>query len=97
MDFMSLLVDKGVGISAALYAIGMIIKKIPHIPNWLIPIILTVLGILAAGFSMVDGFSIHNICQGIFAAGAAVLTDQTVKQIKYSNNSKQSGSSEPSE
>lgn len=82
MDFISLLVDQGIAISAALYVTGMIIKKIPHIPNWSIPGILTVLGILAAVFSMDGGFTVHNICQGIFAAGAAVLTNQTIKQVK---------------
>jgi len=87
MDFASLLVDQGVTISVALYVIGMIVKKIPHIPNWLIPIILTVLGVFAAGFSMNGGFNINNICQGVFAAGAAVLTNQTIKQIKNGNSS----------
>lgn len=97
MDFVGLLVDKGVGIAAALYVVGMIIKKIPHVPNWLIPIILTVLGILAAGFSMSGGFSIHNICQGVFATGAAVLTNQTVKQIKYKNSAGQTDQADQAE
>jgi len=89
MDFSSLLVEQGVIIAAALYVVGMIIKKIPHIPNWLIPVILTVLGILAACLSMSEGLTVNNICQGIFAAGAAVLTNQTVKQIKGRNNTDQ--------
>ena len=89
MNFASLLVKQSAIISTALYVVGMIIKKIPFIQNWLIPVILTVLGVIAACLSMDEGVTVDNICQGIFAAGAAVLANQTFKQIKFS------GSTEP--
>lgn len=76
MDLMGLLVDDGILIAAGLYVVGMFLKKTPFIPDWLIPYILTVIGVLAAGLSIKDGFVLQNILQGIFAAGAAVLTNQ---------------------
>jgi hypothetical protein len=80
MDFMQFIIQEGLIIAAGLYVIGVIIKGIPNIPNWIIPFVLVALGVLAAGFSMDGGFTIANILQGIFAAGAAVLVNQGIKQ-----------------
>lgn len=80
MDFMKFLVEQGVIIAAGLYVFGVFLKKAPFMPDWLIPFILTVLGVAAAGFSMEGGFTVNNILQGIFAAGAAVLANQMHKQ-----------------
>jgi hypothetical protein len=81
MDFMQFIIQEGLIIAAGLYVIGVIIKGIPNIPNWIIPFVLVALGVLAAGFSMEGGFTIANILQGIFAAGAAVLVNQGIKQV----------------
>ncbi len=81
MDFMSFIVEQGLVIAAALYVVGEIFKRIPQFPDWLIPVMLMVLGILAAGFSLNGGFHVENIMQGVFAAGAAVLANQTIKQV----------------
>jgi|GEM_PF-633455 len=80
MDFTQFIVQQGLYIAAGLYVLGLIIKNVPFIPDWVIPWILIGGGIAAAGLSMEGGFTIHNIIQGIFAAGAAVLTNQTYKQ-----------------
>lgn len=80
MDFTQFIVQQGLYIAAGLYVLGMLIKKVPFIPDWLIPWILIACGITATGLSMEGGFSIQNIFQGIFAAGAAVLVNQTYKQ-----------------
>lgn len=80
MDFMALLINDGFLIAAGLYVIGIFLKKTPFIPDWLIPYILAVMGMLGAGFSIEGGFILHNILQGIFAAGAAVLANQMKKQ-----------------
>jgi hypothetical protein len=80
MDFMKFLLEQGVIIAAGLYVIGTFLKKASFLPDWLIPFILTVLGVLAAGFSMDGGFSVDNILQGVFATGAAVLANQIKKQ-----------------
>lgn len=81
-DFTQFLVQQGVFIAAGLYVIGAIIKRASFVPNWVIPWILLVCGPIAAGFSMPGGFTVENIFQGIFAAGAAVLTNQVWKQTK---------------
>lgn len=80
MDFTRFLIQQGIIIAAVLYIIGTFLKRTPFVPDWLIPYILTVLGAVAAGFTMAGGFTAENIFQGIFAAGAAVLTDQMQKQ-----------------
>lgn len=85
MDFMQFIIQEGLIIAAGLYVIGMIIKGIPKIPDWLIPFVLVALGVVAAGFSMDGGFTIGNIIQGVFAAGAAVLVNQGIKQAAKHN------------
>ena len=80
MDFMGFLLEQGVVIAAALYVLGMFMKKAPFIPDWSIPFILTGLGVAAAVFSMQGGFTVGNALQGVFAAGAAVLAHQMGKQ-----------------
>lgn len=79
-DFTQFMVQQGIFIAAGLYVLGAIIKRAPFVPNWLIPWILLVCGPIAAGLSMEGGFTVNNIFQGIFAAGAAVLTNQVWKQ-----------------
>lgn len=72
--------------AVALYIIGVIIKKIPQIPDWVIPFVLCALGILAGVLLIgvpagnVDGY-VNGSIQGVLAAGAAVLINQGYKQI----------------
>lgn len=80
MDFSQFIVQQGIYIAAGLYVLGVLIKNTPVIPDWVIPWILIACGIIAAGFSMEGGFTIQNIIQGVFAAGAATLTNQAWKQ-----------------
>ena len=80
MDFSQFMVQQGLYIAAGLYVLGTLIKNTPFLPDWVIPWILIACGIVAAGFSMDGGFTMKNIVQGIFAAGAATLTNQTWKQ-----------------
>ncbi|MEZ4357087.1 MAG: phage holin family protein [Eubacteriales bacterium] len=81
MDFMDLIVNKGIAVAAGLYIIGVFLKKAVFIPDWLIPFILLALGILASCFTIEGGFTVPNILQGIFATGLAVLGNQAYKQI----------------
>ena len=75
----------------ALYIIGVFLKSIPKIPNWVIPFALAgvgiLLGVLLVGVpsSSVDGY-VNGVIQGILAAGAAVLVNQGYKQIKEAAN-----------
>lgn len=61
-----------------LYVIGMIIKKTPLIPDWLIPWILLILGV-AGGFFL-GGMTFKGILQGILVAGVTVFANQLYKQ-----------------
>ena len=64
---------------AALYIIGVFIKAIPKIPNWIIPFVLTAVGIVF-GVWMIGGA--QGILQGVLCAGGAVLVNQAYKQVK---------------
>jgi len=63
----------------ALYIIGLIIKKTPKIPDWIIPIILLALGIVGGG--VIVGWTASGIIQGALAAGLTVYGNQLYKQI----------------
>lgn len=81
MDFVDLIIKEGIAIAAGLYLIGVFLKKAAFIPDWLIPFILLVFGVLAAGFSIEGGFTVSNILQGVYATGLSVLGNQAFKQI----------------
>lgn len=63
---------------AALYVIGMFLKKTPKIQDWIIPWILLVLGVI---FSIsIMGINATSILQGIICSFGAIATNQFVKQ-----------------
>ena len=66
-------------VAAALYVLGVFIKAIPRIPNWVIPFVLTAAGVVF-GLLIVGGAD--GVLQGILAAGLAVLVNQGYKQIR---------------
>ncbi len=78
MDLSQFLVEQALILVPVLYVIGMVMKRAPMVPDWTIPFTLVVLGILGAIGLM--GLCIQAVLQGILAAGAAVLTDQAIKQ-----------------
>ncbi|MCI8360013.1 MAG: holin [Clostridiales bacterium] len=65
--------------AAALYVLGVFLKAVPKIPNWVIPFILTAAGV-AFGLLLIGGAG--GVLQGILAAGLAVLVNQGYKQVK---------------
>ena len=65
--------------AAALYVLGVFLKAVPRIPNWVIPFILTAAGV-AFGLLILGGTD--GVLQGILAAGLAVLVNQGYKQVK---------------
>ena len=65
-------------VAAALYIIGVFLKMIPKIPNWVIPFVLTAVGIV---FGLLIAGGADGVLQGILAAGLAVLVNQGYKQI----------------
>lgn len=60
--------------------IGLIIKQIEFINDKYIPIILLVFGVLFSFF--INGMNVQSAVQGVLVTGAAVYSDQVVKQLK---------------
>jgi hypothetical protein len=60
-----------------LYVLGMFMKRIPSIPDWTIPFVLTVVGVLLG--LLILGVP-DGILQGVLCAGGAVLVNQMIKQ-----------------
>ena len=63
---------------AVLYVLGIFLKRVPNLPSWTIPFILTGLGIILG--ILILGVP-QGILQGILSAGGAVLVDQMIKQV----------------
>ncbi|EJO5346778.1 phage holin family protein [Clostridium botulinum] len=61
-----------------LYIVGMMLKNTQQIKDWTIPWILLVLGI--AGAIALMGFNVDAVIQGVLVTGAAVYTNQLIKQ-----------------
>lgn len=78
MNLSSLLQENVYLISVALFLIGLLFKQTSKIPNWSIPYILTILGVLACFGTL--GFSVNSAIQGIISAGVAVYIHQLGKQ-----------------
>ena len=63
---------------AALYVVGMFLKKTPKVKDWIIPWILLILGVI---FSIsIMGINATSILQGIICSFGAIATNQFVKQ-----------------
>lgn len=75
-------VGDGLVMIPALFVIGMIIKGTAFVRNELIPVILLVVSIGLTPL-MLGGYNAPNIVQAILVTGAAVLVDQTIKQVGY--------------
>lgn len=78
MDILSYIIDKCLILIPVLYIIGMAIKGVPNIKDWIIPYIIMVFGVAFAVF--LNGFNVDSIIQGILVAGATVYANQLIKQ-----------------
>lgn len=72
------LIEKALILLPCLMIIGAIIKNTPKIPNWLIPYILLICGVVG-GIGLL-GLNQEGIIQGILVAGSAVFANQLIKQ-----------------
>lgn len=78
MDFTQYISQNALILVPVLYIIGMIIKNTEQIKDKYIPVILLIIGILGAIGIM--GISLNSVIQGILVTGAAVYTNQLIKQ-----------------
>lgn len=72
-----------------LYALGIVIKRYMKIPNWTIPIILSVLGMLTCSvmsYMSTSTVEITSVIQGILCGLTAVGTNQIIKQTVQNAN-----------
>lgn len=79
MDILTYLNEGTLIIVAVLLVLGKIIKTIPGIPNWVIPIVLMVPGVI--GTMAIYGWTGANAIQGILAVAVAVYGNQIYKQL----------------
>ena len=77
MDIMNLLVDQALVLIPVLYVIGRFLK-ISSIPDKYIPISLLIFGVVLS--MLLIGPSVEGFIQGVLVAGAAVFTNELVKQ-----------------
>ncbi|MDC4240877.1 MULTISPECIES: phage holin family protein [Bacillota] len=79
MEFVKFIIENALILVPALYVIGLILKGTEKIGDKYIPVILLVFGI--AGAVALLGFNINAVIQGILVTGAAVYTNQLLKQV----------------
>lgn len=84
MEFANLITENLLELTPALYILGLILKGTEKIPDKYIPIILLPIGILGA--LALAGISVESVIQGILVTGAAVYTNQLIKQMKKDEN-----------
>jgi hypothetical protein len=78
MDLMDYIVKDSYILVPVLYVIGIFLKRTPKVPNWLIPWILTGLGMIGGFF--LAGMKLSGILQGVLVAGLTVFANQLYKQ-----------------
>lgn len=73
---------------AAVYVLGLFLKKLPNIPDWTIPVILLftsiTLTIIYKAIALGEGFGaitfVNSFIYGVLIAGICVFGDQLIKQ-----------------
>lgn len=80
MDFLSYITENALILIPVLVVIGQIIKNIQLIDNKWIPLILLPLGVVGA--MALGGWTVDAAIQGVLVTGAAVYSNQIVKQMK---------------
>ena len=78
MNLMDYIIQDAYILVPVLYVIGIFLKRTPKVPDWLIPWILTGLGMIGAFF--LSGMKLSGILQGVLVAGVTVFANQLYKQ-----------------
>ena len=79
MDFLNYITENALILIPVLVVIGQIIKNIQVIDNKWIPLILLPLGVVGA--MALGGWTVDAAIQGVLVTGAAVYSNQIVKQL----------------
>ena len=78
MEFINYIVENALVFIPVLYVLGAILKGTEKIEDKYIPGILLPIGVLLSMWTM--GITVDAVVQGILVVGAAVYTNQVVKQ-----------------
>lgn len=78
MNLMDYIIQEAYVLVPVLYVIGVFLKRTPKVPDWLIPWILMVLGMVGAFF--LSGMKLNGILQGVLVTGVTVFANQLYKQ-----------------
>ncbi|MDR3179060.1 MAG: phage holin family protein [Oscillospiraceae bacterium] len=81
-------------VCVVLFIVGMILKQTPFIKNWVIPYILSIVGILICNFVLEPG--VYATMQGILTTGFTVYIHQLSKQGSQIFTSKEKDSTKSS-
>jgi len=84
MDLMDYIVSESYILIPVLYVIGVLLKKIPNLKDWLIPWILLGIGMLGGFF--LAGMQLSGVLQGVLVTGVTVLGNQLYKQTMVKSN-----------
>lgn len=68
------------------WVIGYVLKITPRVPDWIIVYAVAVVGVVVV--SVMLGWTVQSVIQGILCGAVAVYGDQVVKQTKKSGDGK---------
>lgn len=80
MELLNLITENALIFIPVIYIIGMMLKGLEKVQDKFIPLILLPIGVALAMLSM--GLCVDAFIQGVLVVGAAVYTNQLVKQIQ---------------
>lgn len=80
MEILNLITENALIFIPVIYIIGMMLKGLEKVQDKFIPLILLPIGVALAMLSM--GLCVEAFIQGVLVVGAAVYTNQLVKQIQ---------------
>lgn len=82
MEFTKFITENALILVPALYVLGIVLKGTEKFQDKFIPVILLPIGVIAS--IALNGFTVQAVIQGVLVVGAAVYTNQLVKQINKS-------------
>lgn len=80
MEILNLITENALIFIPVIYIIGMMLKGLEKVQDKFIPLILLPIGVALAMLSM--GLCVEAFIQGVLVVGAAVYTNQLIKQIQ---------------
>ena len=80
MEILNLITEHALIFIPVIYIIGMMLKGLEKVQDKFIPLILLPIGVALAMLSI--GLCVEAFIQGVLVVGAAVYTNQLIKQIQ---------------